>query len=190
MDINNNGFFDYEDNVVPDIEVILDGSRRAKTNKNGDYTFSFIKRGEHTVFLDLGCMPAEIGPERRKYAVSTEFLGRTQADFALEELGSIEGVIFYDKNGTGEQEQGERGVSNIVVKINGSLTTTNEQGKYRVANLASGTYSIAVKLLPPETILATPQFTYVHLKPGERFLNRPLGVIEKDRPVNKKIFGE
>lgn len=190
MDVNNNGFFDIEDRVVPDIEVILDGGLRAKTNKKGDYSFSFIKRGEHTVSLDLGVMPAEIGPGKRKYTVGTKFLKQTKADFALDELGLIEGTIFYDENGDGEQNPEEVGVHNVVIKINGSLTTTNDNGKYRIANLAPGTYTIGVNLLPPETILVMPQVIYIHLKRGEKFVNKPLGVIKKERPVNKTIFGE
>ncbi len=190
MDINNNGFYDNEDEPVPEIEVILDNSRKAKTNEVGDYSFSFIKKGEHKISLNLGCMPAEIGLEKSRYTISTAFLKKTQADFSLEELGSIEGIIFFDENNNGEKDVDERGVPNAVIKVNGSLTTTEVNGKYRIANLGSGTYILEVRLLPPETMLATSEVIYIHLNPGEKFANRPLGIVKKERPVNKKVFGE
>ena len=190
MDFNNNGFFDIEDQPVTDIEVILDNTKRVTTNKNGDYSFAFVKKGGHNVSLNLGCMPAEIGTEKRKYTLNTEFLSRARTNFALGPLGVIEGIMFFDENTNGTKDQGEPGVPNVVIKINGSLTTTDKNGKYRIANLASGTYTLEAKILPPETVLATPEYAYIHLKAGEKFTNRPLGVIKKERPVNKKIFGE
>jgi hypothetical protein len=190
MDMNNNGIFDVEDRTVSDVDVILDGLQRVTTNKNGTYSFSFIKRGEHSIYVDLGCMPAEIGPGQRQYKVNTEFLRRVKINVPLEELGIIEGTIFYDDNGDGEKDHNESGVPNIVVTVNGSLSTTDKKGKYRIANLAPGVYTIGVKILPPETILAEPRYTYIHLKPGEKFLNKPLAVVKKTRPVNKTIFGE
>jgi hypothetical protein len=190
MDLNNNGIFDVEDRTVSDVDVILDGYQRVKTNKNGNYSFTFIKRGEHSIYVDLGCMPAEIGPGQRRYEVNTEFLRRVKMNVPLEELGIIEGTLFYDDNGDGEKNDDESGVPNVVVTVNGSLSTTDTKGRYRIANLSPGVYTIGVKILPPETILAEPQYTYIHLKPGEKFLNKPLAIIKKTRPVNKTIFGE
>jgi len=190
MDLNNNGIFDYEDRAVSDIEVILDGKDVIKTDKNGNYQFSFVPSGEHTLNLNLINVPAEIGAGKGQRSVNTRFLSRARVHFPLGELGSIEGLVYYDDNKNGKMESDERGIPNVVIGLNGYLTTTDTRGRFRFANLMSGTYSLEVKVLPPETFLSVPEISYIHLKPGERFQDYQIGVIRKERPVQKKRFEE
>ncbi len=190
MDLNNNGFYDVEDVVVPDVEVTLDGQKSARTSKNGTYSFSFVKAGEHNVGLNLGSIPAEIGTKERQVAVNTKFFSKARVNFSLEELGIIEGIIYYDDNKNNTMDDDEVGVSGVVLALNGYLTTSNEDGRFRFANLAPGTYGLEVKILPPGTILSMPMSSYINIKPGTKFSNCYLGIIKKGRPVKKKIFGD
>ncbi|MGQ9535478.1 MAG: SdrD B-like domain-containing protein, partial [bacterium] len=190
MDLNNNGIFDIEDQAVSDVEVILDGKETVRTDRNGNYQFSFVRGGSHSVGLNLRCLPAEIGTEKRREIVNTKFLDRARVYFPLGKLGIIEGYVFYDDNNDAKMNENEKGVPNVVLALNGYLTTTNENGKYRFANLVSGTYSLEVKILPPETFLSVPELPYIYIKPGERFSDFNLGVIKKERPVEKKVFEE
>jgi hypothetical protein len=190
MDVNNNGIFDYEDRIVSDVEVILDGKNSVKTDKNGNYQFAFVPSGEHTLNLHLGCMPAEIGTRKRAIKVNTKFLSRQRVNFPLGELGLIEGVVYYDDNKNGKHDNQEPGVPNVVIGLNGHLTTSDMSGKFRYANLVAGTYALEVRILPPETYLASPELAHIYIKPGKKFRNYQIGVIRKERPVNKKIFKE
>lgn len=190
MDLNNNGIFDKDDCAVSDAEVILDNKISTKTDRGGRYQFSFVSPGEHRIHLKLVSMPAEIGTEKMARVVNTKFLSRSRVYFPLSELGLIEGVVYYDDNKNGRMEPEERGVPNVVLSLNGYLTTTEKNGRFRFANLASGTYALEIKLLPPETFLSIPEISYIYLKPGEKFVDYQIDLIRKERPVQKKTFEE
>ena len=188
MDVNSNGMFDAGDRVVPDVTVVMDGKDEATTDKNGVYTFSFVKSGKHTLSVNLGCVPAEIGTAHRSHRLDTRFLSQTRLDFPLEVLGSVGGVVYYDVNNNGERDVDEKGVPNAVLALNGYMTTTDTNGRFRFANLASGTYVLEPRVLPPETIAAQRELLYVYIVPGSHFSGYELGVVEKQRPINKKVF--
>lgn len=190
MDINNNGRYDVDDQAIADIEVIIDGKEVAKTDKNGNYLFGFVRNGEHDIGLNLGSIPAEMGTEKRRYVVNTKFLSKARLDFPVAELGTIEGIIFYDDNKNGIWDKGEKGVPNVVLGLNGFLTTSNSEGKFRFTNLSSGTYCLEVRILPPETILPMPEPTYIYIKPGQKISDYEIGILKKERPVKKKVFEE
>jgi hypothetical protein len=188
MDVNSNGFFDVGDKPVSDVIVNMDGMSEVKTNKNGRYMFSFVKSGKHTLNVNLGCIPAEIGTAERSRIIDTRLLSQAQIDFPLEVLGSIGGKVYFDDNSNGQMDNGEDGVSNVVIALNGFLTTTDQDGRFRFANLASGTYTLEPKVLPPETSAARQEMLYVYIQPGSHFADYTLGIVKKQRPINKKVF--
>ena len=120
--------------------------------------------------------------------MDTGFLSQTKIDFPLEVLGSVGGVVYYDINSNGERDDDEKGVPNAVLALNGYVTTTDRSGRFRFANLASGTYVLEPRILPPETIAARQELLYVYIVPGSHFSGFELGIVEKQRPVNKKVF--
>lgn len=188
MDLNNNGRYDVDDRIVSDVEVILDGRNITRTDKDGNYQFSFVKDGKHTISLNLVSVSAEMGTKKRQYVFDTRFLSRVQVDFPLGELGSIEGRVFYDENKNGTIDDDEVGVSNVVLGLNGFLTATDARGRFRFANVPSGTYGSQLKILPPETHPATPELSYIHVDPGEAVSGYQIGIVKKGRPVKKKVF--
>jgi hypothetical protein len=190
MDVNSNNIFDVEDQAVSDIEIILDGKEVIKSDNKGNFHFSFVPTGEHTLMLNLGCMPAEIGTDKRTVIVRTGFFSKAKVDFPLGHLGLIEGVVYYDDNRNGKREMDEPGVPNCVIALNGFVTTTDRNGKFRFANLTPGTYALEPKILPPETFLSIPELTFIHIKPGEEFKDYEIGLVRKERPIKNKIFEE
>ncbi len=188
MDLNNNGRYDVDDRIVSDVEVILDGRSTTRTDKDGNYQFSFVKDGKHTMSLNLVSVSAEMGTKKRQFIFNTGFLSTVQVDFPLGELGSIEGRVFHDENKNGKIDDDEAGVTNVVLGLNGFLTTTDAQGKFRFANVPSGTYGLQLKILPPETYPATPELSYIHVDPGEAVSGYQIGIVTKGRPVKKKVF--
>jgi hypothetical protein len=117
-------------------------------------------------------------------------LKSSRLDFPIGELGSIEGYVFLDENKNGRMDAGEKGAPNVVLGVNGFATTTDERGKFRFANLMAGAYGMEVRVLPPETYLLTPELTYITLAPGEKFTDYHIGLLTRERPVKKKVFGE
>ncbi len=188
MDLNNNGVFDREDQVVPDVEVILDRGEVVRTDRQGNFQFSFVPTGEHKLNLNLGAIPADIGPEKRQKEVSTKLLSKVRVNFPLGKLGVIEGFIYYDENKNGRFDPDEPGVPNAVIGLNGYLSTTDRNGRFRFANLPSGTYLIEPKVLPPETNLTVSGPIYIHIEPGGEVKGYNIGVVKKERPVIKKEF--
>ncbi len=188
MDVNSNGYFDAGDKPVSDVSVMMDGKSEVRTNKKGRYMFSFVKSGKHTLDVNLGCIPAEIGTSERARTIDTRLLSQAEVDFPLEVLGSIGGQVYFDDNNNGQLDNGEGGVPNVVIALNGYLTTTGKDGRFRFANLASGTYTLEPKVLPPRTATARQEMLYVYIQPGSHFDDYTLGIVKKQRPINKKVF--
>ncbi len=190
MDLNRNGLFDTLDRVVPDIEVLLDGREAARTDRDGNYRFTFVPTGPHQIAVNFGCLPAEIGAGKRAEKLDIKFLSKARVNFPLGELGYVEGFVFNDDNKNGKRDSQETGVPNVVIALNGFMTTSDAKGKYRFANLPAGSYAISVKVLPPETHLTVPGDIIVHIEPGSRLEAYNIGVLAKERPIQKKTFGE
>jgi len=188
MDVNNNGMYDYGDQPMPDIDVIIDGKNETRTDKNGIYSFHFVRSGEHTVNVNLGCIPAEFGTAHMRQVVDTRLFSQARIDFPLEVMGSMSGKVYFDSNNNGEMDEGEDGIPNAVLALNGYLTTTDRRGEFRFANLSSGTYVLEPKVLPPETMATRQELLYVLIKPGMDIEDYTLGIVKKERPVNKKVF--
>lgn len=188
MDVNNNGMYDFVDRVMPDIDVVIDGKSATKTDKNGIYIFAFVRSGRHSVYVNFGCMPAEIGTASRARTVDTRLLSQARIDFPLEVLGSVSGTVYYDHNNNGEMDEEEDGVPNVVLALNGYLTTTDKNGEFRFANLAAGTYVLEPKVLPPETFAARQEQLYLFVKPGAAFEGYKLRLVKQERPIKKTIF--
>ncbi len=189
MDVNNNGIYDVEDQAVSDIQVMLDDTKATMTAHDGSYSFSFVKAGPHNMNLKLGSLPAEIGTEKSTVAVTTGLFSKERVDFSLEELGTIEGIIYFDENKNGAHDDNEAGVPNAVLALNGYLTTTNPNGRFRFANLVPGTYVLEPRVLPQKTMLST-TVPYVYIVPGMSVSDYNLGIIREERPVKKKVFGD
>jgi hypothetical protein len=188
MDVNNNGMYDYGDEPMPNVDVVIDGKSETRTDRNGIYSFHFVKSGQHSVNVNLGSMPAEIGTAQRAQSVDTRLLSHARVNFPLEVMGSMSGTVYFDSNNNGQMDDGEEGIPNAVLALNGYMTTTDKGGEFRFANLASGTYVLEPKVLPPETMATRPELLYVSIRPGVDIEDYTLGVVKKERPVNRKVF--
>ncbi len=133
-------------------------------------------------------MPAEIGTAQRRQFIDTRLLSQARVNFPLEVLGSISGRVYFDSNNNGQMDIDEEGIPNAVLALNGYMTTTDKNGAFRFANLSSGTYVLEPKVLPPETMAIRQEVLYVFVKPGAEIADYALGIVKKERPVNRKVF--
>lgn len=82
---------------------------------------------------------------------------------------TLSGVVFFDYNGNGVQEQGEPGLEGIEVAVGESAVRTDTNGHY---SLTSSAGTISISLIP-----ADPSFQYYFPSPAQvRLINRPITV--------------
>jgi hypothetical protein len=59
--------------------------------------------------------------------------------------GTVSGYVFYDNNDNGRREAAERGVPDVIVRLNGRfIARTDSQGRYEFALVAAGVHRIEV----------------------------------------------
>jgi hypothetical protein len=171
-DTNGNGEQDRGEPGLEDVEVVVTDSngdpQTVTTNTDGEYSAE-VPRGTTEIDIDEGTLPLPRGstqttgenPSTVDVAgggVATDEDGyqpRTGAPTPRptraptpERLGKVEGVVFEDKNGNGQQDRNEPGLEDVEVVItdrNGdSITvTTNVDGEYS-AIVPSGTTEIKI----------------------------------------------
>jgi hypothetical protein len=77
---------------------------------------------------------------------------------------TLSGVVFFDHNGSGEQEAGEPGIPGVPVLIDGKkLATTGADGHYAIDSIVSGMHKVRVK--SPTSDPAT-EFRYISISHG------------------------
>jgi hypothetical protein len=158
QDLNFNGRYDAgTDLPQANVRVRVDGNLSVDTDRNGVYHINNATAGEHNVALDLLSVRADLtilGEESR--AVSIEGGFDTVVDFRTARTGRVAGAVWLDLNGNGQQDEGERPLSDVrIVTSTGRDTLTNEDGQFVVADLAPGLHVLVVdiKTLPDETVV-------------------------------------
>ncbi len=191
IDKNGNKKFDSGESPWKNISIIMDEKDTTKTDNQGRYRFHFISSGPHTVRVDFRNIPANYGEWTYIKKFTANIWGKIQISFPLSPLGMITGKIFYDTNGNGEWDKGEKGVPNVIVFVKNtpSLSITDDNGVYRLYNFPPGAYIIGVRNLPRGYTLNPPNLLiYAYLRPGMKKTNMSFGIIKRKRPIRKKIF--
>jgi hypothetical protein len=79
-------------------------------------------------------------------ADSDQFAKATTGVTVMRPVGSIGGRVFIDENENGIWDEGERGVPNVVLALNGlRKTTTDESGRYEFAGVAVGPGEVSLE---------------------------------------------
>jgi uncharacterized repeat protein (TIGR01451 family) len=139
-----------------------DTTQTTNTNANGNYSFTNLPAGPYRVTVTP---PADLSqvttPGGRQIDVTLN-PGQSldTVDFGLRRPpgGAIGDTVFTDRNGNGQQDQGEPGIGNVTLTLtlpgsDGRLgtpddttqtTTTNPNGNYLFTGLQPGNYSVEV----------------------------------------------
>lgn len=131
---------------LPGVSVSLSPGGTTTTASAGHYRFSGLSTGEYNVSFS---MPAGYGPvSLTSRAVSLAQPGDSATvGFAVQQLGTIQGIVFDDSNANGMREIGEAGIPGVTVTLESNDTqTTDENGRYTFTDALPGTYRVAINV--------------------------------------------
>ncbi|MDP2209788.1 MAG: SdrD B-like domain-containing protein [Bacteroidota bacterium] len=148
-DLNGNGFKDSGENGLSDWKIAINGPvvDTVLTDENGNYSFTDLGPGTYTLsevpksgWLQTSTSPAAINVMSGEDVPNINFGNFTSA--------SISGYKFEDQNGNGTQDNGEQGLPNWTIYLNGTKidsAQTDGTGKYTFGGLSPGTYTVSEK---------------------------------------------
>jgi hypothetical protein len=164
QDVNLNGRFDEGiDQPQANVRVRVDGNRYVVSDTNGNYRIESVTRGEHSVYLDLLSVRADLtlldNTQQQLTIVSTR---DAIVDFRVVRTGRITGVVWLDLNENGRMDESERPLADVrVVTGSGRDTLTDDKGYFIIGDLPPGEHILLLdeKTLPEQTHSASGSLT-------------------------------
>jgi hypothetical protein len=192
QDVNLDGHFDPGvDKPLANVQVRADGSFSAVTDANGDFRIENVKVGQHTVYLDLLTVRADLTLLNSSQQVAVLRPGRDLiVDFRLVRTGRIAGIVWLDQNGNGIRDEGEQPLPDVrVVTGSGRDTMTDAQGLFVIGDLSPGQHVVLIdeKTLPEKTKSAVASLQ-VEVKAGTETGDLSFPVIPRPPEVEVKRF--
>ena len=156
QDVNLNGRFDPGvDQPQANAQVRVDGSRYVVSDVSGLFRIDSVARGEHSVYLDLLSVRADLTLlDQTQQLITIESNRDVIVDFRVVRTGRISGVVWLDLNGNGRLDESEQPLSDVrVVTGSGRDTLTNEKGYFIIGDLPPGEHIVLLdeKTIPDQT---------------------------------------
>jgi len=126
------------------VSVSLSPGSTTTTDSAGHYLFPGLSIGEYNVSVTV---PGGYGPvSLTSRAVSLAQPGDSATvGFAVQQLGTIQGIVFDDSNANGIRETGEAGIPGVIITMGGTVTqVTDDNGFYAFTSLPPDLYRIAI----------------------------------------------
>lgn len=156
QDVNLNGRFDPGiDQPQANAKVRVDGSRYVVSDVNGNYRVESIARGEHTVYLDLLSVRADLTLlDNTQQLIALDSGRDLMVDFRVVRTGRITGIVWLDTNNNGRLDETEQPLPDVrVVTGSGRDTLTDEKGYFMIGDLPPGEHIVLLdeKTIPEQT---------------------------------------
>jgi hypothetical protein len=156
QDVNLNGRFDPGvDQPQANAQVRVDGSRYVVSDASGLFRIESVARGEHSVYLDLLSVRADLTLlDQTQQLINIESNRDVIVDFRVVRTGRISGVVWLDLNENGRLDENEQPLPDVrVVTGSGRDTLTNEKGYFIIGDLPPGEHIVLLdeKTLPEQT---------------------------------------
>jgi len=156
QDVNLNGRFEQGvDQPQANVRVRVDGNRYVVSDADGNYRIDSVARGDHSVYLDLLSVRADLtlldSTQQQITIVSTR---DAIVDFRVVRTGRISGVVWLDLNENGRFDEAERPLSDVrVVTGSGRDTLTDDKGYFIIGDLPPGEHILLLdeKTIPDQT---------------------------------------
>lgn len=156
QDVNLNGRFDPGiDQPQANAKVRVDGSRYVVSDVNGNYRIESIARGDHTVYLDLLSVRADLTLlDNTQQIIALDSNRDIMVDFRVVRTGRITGIVWMDVNRNGQFDEAEQPLPDVrVVTGSGRDTLTDEKGYFIIGDLPPGEHIVLLdeKTIPEQT---------------------------------------
>jgi hypothetical protein len=156
QDVNLNGRFDPgTDQPQANVNIRVDGSRYVISDVNGNFRIESVARGEHTVYLDLLSVRADLTLLDTVQQLITMDSSHDQiVNFRVVRTGRISGVVWLDTNENGRLDDAERPLADVrVVTGSGRDTLTDGNGYFIIGDLPPGEHILLLdeKTMPERT---------------------------------------
>jgi hypothetical protein len=156
QDINLNGRFDPGvDQPQANARVRVDGSRYAVSDPEGNFRIEAVLRGDHSVYLDLLSVRADLTLlDNTQQQITLESSRDIVVDFRVVRTGRVSGVVWMDLNENGVLDAGEQPLADVrVVTGSGRDTLTDENGYFLIGDLPPGEHILLLdeKTIPERT---------------------------------------
>jgi hypothetical protein len=156
QDVNLNGRFDPSvDQPQANVRVRVDGSRYVVSDASGNFRVETVARGEHTVYLDLLSVRADLTLLDDVQQLITMDSSRDMiVNFRVVRTGRISGLVWLDINENGRLDDTERPLPDVrVVTGSGRDTLTGANGYFIIGDLPPGEHILLLdeKTIPDQT---------------------------------------
>jgi len=156
QDVNLNGRFDPGvDTPQANARVRVDGNRYVVSDINGNYRIDSVARGDHSVYLDLLSVRADLTLlDQTEQLVTLDSRRDMMVDFRVVRTGRITGLVWLDTNENGKLDEGEQPLPDVrVVTGSGRDTLTDEKGYFIIGDLPPGEHIVLLdeKTIPERT---------------------------------------
>ncbi len=149
LDINGNGVQDPNEPGLEDISIIIINANNVGfstlTDSNGDWSFD-VMPGTTIVFVSNNSLPVGAvltqGEDPSTFmAIEDEVTQVTHFGYFI--TGSIEGRVYLDVNGNGQQDSGEPGIEDVDISLtdefgNETIVFTNQDGDWSAEDIGTG----------------------------------------------------
>ena len=156
QDVNLNGRFDPGiDQPQANAKVRVDGSRYVVSDASGNFRIDSVARGEHSVYLDLLSVRADLTLlDNTQQLITMDSSHDTVVNFRVVRTGRISGVVWLDANENGRLDEAEQPLPDVrVVSGSGRDTLTDEKGYFIIGDLPPGEHILLLdeKTIPEQT---------------------------------------
>jgi len=156
QDVNLNGRFDPGvDQPQVNARVRVDGNRYVVSDADGIFRVDSVARGDHSVYLDLLSVRADMTLlDNTQQQITIESSRDVLVDFRVVRTGRISGLVWFDANENGRLDDGEQPLADVrVVTGSGRDTLTNDQGYFIIGDLPPGEHILLLdeKTIPEQT---------------------------------------
>jgi Copper amine oxidase N-terminal domain len=160
QDVNLNGRYDPGiDPPQANARIRVDGNRYVVSDDSGLFRIDSVARGEHSVYLDLLSVRADLTLlDQTQQQITIESTRDVIVDFRVVRTGRITGLVWFDTNENGRLDAGEQPLPDVrVVTGSGRDTLTDDKGYFIIGDLPPGEHILLLdeKTIPEQTRSAT-----------------------------------
>lgn len=147
-DYNSNGLMDREEPPVFGIKIWLGKNKSQLTDELGYFKFAGVHGKTAYLTLDTGTLPTGYMltvPVTQGVPIANA--AATKVYFGITSRSEIRGMVFEDLDGDGEYSPGEKGVSGVVITLDGDKTVvTGIDGSYAYSQAQPGEHELVADL--------------------------------------------